>query len=133
IMKPVHRARNASKLAHEDVISRMPENVITDIMNRFPIRDAMRTSILASNWRFRWTMLTELVFDQNFSKYLQGPNGEKSYDERNISRILLNLICPIKKFYLYIPNYYKVLDVKDISHWVLFLSKKGIKELTITL
>ncbi|GJZ11792.1 hypothetical protein Tco_0546551 [Tanacetum coccineum] len=92
IMKPVHRARKASKLAHEDVISRMPENVITDIMNRLPIRDAMRTSILASNWRFRWTMLTELVFDQNFSKYLQGPNGEESYDERNISRILLNLI-----------------------------------------
>nr|GFB76918.1 hypothetical protein [Tanacetum cinerariifolium] len=37
------------------------ENVITDIMNRLPIRDAMRTSNLASNWRFRWTMLTELV------------------------------------------------------------------------
>nr|GEW29616.1 hypothetical protein [Tanacetum cinerariifolium] len=50
IMKPVHRARKASKLAHEDAISRMPENVITDIMNRLPIRDAMRTSNLASNW-----------------------------------------------------------------------------------
>ncbi|KAI3796252.1 hypothetical protein L1987_38919 [Smallanthus sonchifolius] len=117
--KVVRRRNKASKFDSGDVICNMPENVITNIMNHLPIRDAVRTSILARNWRFKWTMLTQLVFKHRFSKY-----------GRDLSRLLLHLKGPITKFLLYIPDY-MVLDGEDINHWILFLSRKGIKDFTL--
>nr|XP_043625869.1 F-box/FBD/LRR-repeat protein At1g13570-like [Erigeron canadensis] len=111
-----HQYISASEV---DVISKMPENVVTHILDRLSIQDAVGTSILSKSWRFKWTMLTQLVFDT-----------KKYYDERNLSRLLLQLKGPIKKFVLHIPNY-KVLDVKDINHWIMFLSGKGIQEFTL--
>ncbi|XP_071739457.1 F-box/FBD/LRR-repeat protein At1g13570-like [Rutidosis leptorrhynchoides] len=127
-MEPAPVKRNASKSASEDIISRMPEDVIANILDRLPIHYAVRTSILSGNWRFKWTLLSNVVFDKEFYEYLKGLGGENRYDERNIiSRLLFHLKGSITKFDLYIP-YRKVLDVKDIDHWVMFLSKKGIKE-----
>nr|XP_043627208.1 F-box/FBD/LRR-repeat protein At1g13570-like [Erigeron canadensis] len=97
----------------------MPENVVTYILDSLPIKDAARTSILSRTWRFKWTMLTQIVFD--FDKY---------YDERDLSIFLLQLIGPVTKFILLVPNN-KELDVKDIKRWIMFLSRKGIKEFAI--
>nr|GEW21906.1 hypothetical protein [Tanacetum cinerariifolium] len=46
-----------------DILSTLPENVIDDILTRMPIRDAVRTSILSRKWRFCWTSIPKLVFD----------------------------------------------------------------------
>nr|XP_043612581.1 F-box/FBD/LRR-repeat protein At1g13570-like [Erigeron canadensis] len=129
-MKQVHRTGKASKSEPEDVISSMPDNVITNILDRLPLEAAVRTDILSRNWRYRWTMLTQLIFDKRFFEYLQGRVGYWCFDVKNISRLLLHVKGPITKFDLYIPNNV-VLDVEDINHWVLFLSKKGIKEFSI--
>ncbi|KAF5762046.1 putative F-box domain, leucine-rich repeat domain superfamily, F-box-like domain superfamily [Helianthus annuus] len=119
-MEEVERThKKASKFASEDVICNMPENVITNILNHLPIRDAVRTSVLARNWRFKWTMLTQLVIKCRFSKY-----------GRDLSRLLLHLKGPITKFVLYIPDY-MVLDGEDINHWIAFLSRKGIEKFTL--
>ncbi|KAJ0823182.1 putative F-box domain, leucine-rich repeat domain superfamily, F-box-like domain superfamily [Helianthus annuus] len=67
-------ALKASKT--EDVISSMPEDVVTHILDRLPVQDAVKTSILSRNWRFKWTMLSQLVFDDNFFDYLTKTNGE---------------------------------------------------------
>nr|XP_043626254.1 F-box/FBD/LRR-repeat protein At1g13570-like [Erigeron canadensis] len=121
-MEPIHghiKHHRRILASEDDVISSMPENVVTNILDRLPIQDAVRTSILSRTWRFKWTMLTQLVFDT-----------KKYYDERNISRLLLQLKGPITKFVLCIPDD-KVLDVMDIYHWVMFLSGKGIQEFTL--
>ncbi|XP_071739456.1 F-box/FBD/LRR-repeat protein At1g13570-like [Rutidosis leptorrhynchoides] len=127
-MEPTPMKHNASKSASEDIISRMPEDVIANILDRLPIQYALRTCILSKNWRFKWTLLSNVVFDKKFFEYLQELGGENRYDERNIiSRLLFHLKGSITKFHLYIP-YGKVLDVKDINRWVIFLSRKGTKE-----
>ncbi|KAK1425519.1 hypothetical protein QVD17_20872 [Tagetes erecta] len=90
----------------------------------------MRTSTLSKNWRFKWTMLTQLIFDENFFIYLSDTNDEKNYG-RIISMFLLHLKGDITKFVLYIGgSCYSVL-AEDISLWILFLSKKGVKDLTL--
>ncbi|XP_071716255.1 F-box/FBD/LRR-repeat protein At1g13570-like [Rutidosis leptorrhynchoides] len=122
---------NASELASEDIISRLPENVITHILDFLPIQYAVRTSILSRNWRFKWTLLRHVVFDEKFFEFLQVLGGENWYDESIINRLLLHLKGCITKFHLYIPND-KVLDVMDVNHWVMILSRKGIKELYLT-
>ncbi|XP_071732922.1 F-box/FBD/LRR-repeat protein At1g13570-like [Rutidosis leptorrhynchoides] len=109
----------------------MPDNVVTNILDRLPTQYAVRTAILSRKWRFKWTMLTHLVFDFLFFKYLVGLGIVNWYDVRNIiSRLLLHLKGPITKFVLYIPHG-KVFDVEDINDWIMFLSRNGVKEFTL--
>ncbi|XP_071711837.1 F-box/FBD/LRR-repeat protein At1g13570-like isoform X1 [Rutidosis leptorrhynchoides] len=138
-MELIQGTRKASNLSlNDDIISSMPDIVITYILNHLPIQDAVRTSILARNWRFKWTLLTQLVFDRDFVKYLyrlylDGINKNKNknwYDERIISNLLTHVKGPITKFYLRVPND-KELNVKDLHNWVLILSRKGIMEFTL--
>jgi len=129
IMEPSHGTRNASESATEDLdfISNMPDIVITNILDRLPTRDAISTSILSRDWRFKWTLLSRLVFDKHLYEYLSTTKHGRHY-QRIISRLLPNLRCDIIKFVLYTKE--QCYD-EDIAHWLLFLSTKGVKDLTI--
>ncbi|XP_076927839.1 F-box/FBD/LRR-repeat protein At1g13570-like [Bidens hawaiensis] len=128
IMELVHGTHKASKFTSEDFISNMPDNVVTSILDRLPLQDTVRTSILARNWRFYWTMLSQLVLDKDFFKYLLEKEGEKCY-RRIISRLILDIKGAITKFSLCINK--EVLDDEDIKHWFLLLSRKGVKDVTL--
>nr|XP_043636378.1 F-box/FBD/LRR-repeat protein At1g13570-like [Erigeron canadensis] len=131
-MELVHGGSSkASKfVAEDDFISSLPETLITSILDRLPIRDAVRTGILARNWRLKWTMLSQLVLDEQFFKDLLGAQGISSYDWRNVIQFLLHLKGSITKFTLRLPKH-RVVNDKDINHWFLFLSGKGIKDVTL--
>ncbi|KAF3442133.1 hypothetical protein FNV43_RR16049 [Rhamnella rubrinervis] len=47
-----------------DFVSDLPQSIIETILTGLPIRDAVRTSILSSKWRYKWSTLTQLVFDE---------------------------------------------------------------------
>ncbi|XP_076918218.1 F-box/FBD/LRR-repeat protein At1g13570-like [Bidens hawaiensis] len=117
----------ASELAPEDFISNMPDNVITNILHRLPLLDAVRTAILSRNWRFKWTKLSELLFDDIFFSYLLETKDENTFG-MIVSRILLHISGAVTKSVLILS----VLDVESIHHLILFLSKNGIKDLTLT-
>nr|XP_043626922.1 F-box/FBD/LRR-repeat protein At1g13570-like [Erigeron canadensis] len=131
-MEVVHR-RKASKVSpkvEEDVISTMPEDVIVNIMERLPLKDAVGTSILSTSWRFKWTLLTRLIFEYEFFSSL----GKRKihFDKTNISRFLLHLKGPITKFALSYTDHDIKVDVEDIHHWVMLLSRiRGLMELTL--
>ncbi|KAI3719919.1 hypothetical protein L6452_20825 [Arctium lappa] len=131
IMEWVHGTSKASKFASEDIISNMPKNVITNILDRLPIQDAVRTGILSRSWRFNWTMLSQLVFDEKLFRYLQRKEHNQFY-KRDLGRLLLHFRGFIAKFVLYIPDrvYHQTDDGfgEDINHWILFLSTKGMTE-----
>ncbi|KAI7754365.1 hypothetical protein M8C21_006053 [Ambrosia artemisiifolia] len=120
-------ALEASEFTPEDFISKMPDNVITSILHRLPLLDAVRTGILSRTWRFKWTMLTQLKFNEEFFLYLMKTKGVDSIG-RIISRLLLNLNGAVTKT-VFVPV---ILDVDDIRRLIMFLSSKGIKDLTIT-
>ncbi|KAL8268835.1 hypothetical protein R6Q59_002633 [Mikania micrantha] len=120
----------ASKFKHKDFISNMPDNVVTRILDRLPLQEAVRTGILSRNWRFKWTMLSQLVFDEKFFMYLLRTERESEYG-RIISRLLLHLKGVIAKFVLSMDKHtYCILGSEDIEHWILFLSRNGVKDLT---
>ncbi|XP_071709883.1 F-box/FBD/LRR-repeat protein At1g13570-like [Rutidosis leptorrhynchoides] len=129
-MDSVFGKHKTSKSAFKDIISSMPEDVITNILNRLPIQYAVTTSTLSRNWRFKWTSLSHVVLDKEFFDFLRGLGVENWYSEMIISQILHHLKGSITKFDLFIP-YDKVLDVNTIDHWLMLLSKKGIKELKL--
>ncbi|XP_076918221.1 F-box/FBD/LRR-repeat protein At1g13570-like [Bidens hawaiensis] len=109
----------------------MPDNVLTNILDRLPLQDAARTAILARNWRFKWTMLiSQLVFDEDFFEYLRKTKAENDNQVRVISRILFQLRGAITKFFLYVDDDLDVED-EDVIHWISFLFGKGMTGLTV--
>ncbi|GJR44234.1 putative F-box-like domain superfamily protein, partial [Tanacetum coccineum] len=93
-----HReAHTASKraTADDDFISSMPDNVMSNIMDRLPLQNAVRTSVMSRSWRFKWTLLTQLVLDEYFFKFILA--SRKKFDRTDISRLLLHLKGAIKR------------------------------------
>nr|GEU93362.1 hypothetical protein [Tanacetum cinerariifolium] len=129
-MERVNGKRKASP--EEDFISSMPDIIITNILNRLPIDEAVRTSILSTYWRSKWTMLTQLNFGFEFY-YLLEEKGNEISCLRIISRLLLHLKGPITKFVLYFDDEEScsTLEIEDIKNWVVFLSENGIQDFTL--
>uniref|UniRef100_M1E051 Ubiquitin-protein ligase n=2 Tax=Solanum tuberosum TaxID=4113 RepID=M1E051_SOLTU len=43
-----------------DVLSSLPDNVIDEILMCLPLREAVRTSILSTKWRYKWCKIPDL-------------------------------------------------------------------------
>ncbi|XP_022020397.1 F-box/FBD/LRR-repeat protein At1g13570-like isoform X4 [Helianthus annuus] len=152
----IQGTHKAPKLAPQDFISSMPDIVINNILDRLPFRNAVRTSVLSSNWRFKWTMLTQLVLDVDFFDSLEAVDEDEEDEEEDedeedeeededeedeeevdddesnnesiVSKLLLQLRGPITKFELSVDD---ISDADDMDNWILFLSRRGLKDLTL--
>ncbi|KAJ0986950.1 hypothetical protein J5N97_005306 [Dioscorea zingiberensis] len=114
-----------------DRISFLPENVIETILMGIPLRDAVRTSILSTIWRYRWKNLPQIVFDEKsfpLSKWRTRSDFENKM-VKSIDQVLLLHVGQIHKFTLDID----LNSLSDIDRWILFLSRNGIKELTLAI
>ncbi|KAF8407742.1 hypothetical protein HHK36_006877 [Tetracentron sinense] len=107
-----------------DIISNLPKHVIETILVHLPIRDAVRTSVLSHKWRYKWDTIPELVFDDNSIE-----DGTIRIDKlvNFIDRVLLLHRGPVHKFHLFTS----FLNDSLIDSWILFLSRNGIKELSL--
>ncbi|GJW06049.1 F-box/FBD/LRR-repeat protein-like protein [Tanacetum coccineum] len=121
-MELAHGTRQVSQIAPDDFISSMPDDVISNILDRLQVKDAIRTDIWSRNWRFKWTMLPKLIFDKKFFR-------QNNFKGNELSELLFHLKGPITKFALFIDP--TILDVEDVNRCVLILSRKGIKVLTL--
>ncbi|KAJ0986957.1 hypothetical protein J5N97_005313 [Dioscorea zingiberensis] len=114
-----------------DRISFLPINVIETILMGIPLRDAVRTSILSHMWRHRWKNIPQIVFDEKsfpLSECRTGSDFEKKM-VKSIDQVLFHHHVQIHKFTL--VTYVK--SPSDIDRWILFLSRNGIKELTLAI
>ncbi|CAM8950482.1 unnamed protein product [Rhodiola kirilowii] len=107
-----------------DRISELPVHLREHILEYLYIWKAVATSVLSSKWRFCWTGLRKLQFDEDFW-CVNLPLDH----ERVIDRILLLHSGPIREFTLFIPeiNY----DTLDITVWLRVLSNKGVQKIEI--
>ncbi|XP_009594958.1 F-box/FBD/LRR-repeat protein At1g13570-like isoform X1 [Nicotiana tomentosiformis] len=107
-----------------DTISNLPCNVVDEILGCLPLKDAVKTSILSKDWRYKWVTRQELDFGYNFF-------GSFAHDQEAktiIYQVLLIHKGPILKFKL---GGFNLKSCPDIDHWILFLSKKNIQEFTL--
>lgn len=87
----ISKKRNgkSSSKGRRDVISNLPEDIINLILVHLPIRDAIRTSILSTNWRYKWDSIPDLVFDRHCFRY-----NTKAMDV--VDHALLHHVGPIR-------------------------------------
>ncbi|KAL1819161.1 hypothetical protein ACET3Z_014030 [Daucus carota] len=124
----------------KDRISELPQNVRATILCFMPIQDAVRTSILSKKWRYCWTMMPHLIFDEKFVDGIWGKLGYVDDDDlmaykfvSRINKIILLHKGPILKFSLYIPHYNCDAQIVHdfIDQWIPLLSVKGTKEVIL--
>ncbi|WMV43077.1 hypothetical protein MTR67_036462 [Solanum verrucosum] len=85
-------------------------------------KDAVKTSILSKDWRYKWVTRQELDFNDEFFKSFKQDEEAK----RIIYQVLLVHKGPILKFRLH-----RITSCPDIDHWMHFLSKKNVQEFTL--
>ncbi|CAI9269020.1 unnamed protein product [Lactuca saligna] len=126
--------RRVVTCAKEDIISNLPEHLIDSILERVPLEEAARTSILSKNWRYRWTKMGALAFDEQFfKKYAKNGAFGRNGFIRIINKVLILHNGPISKFLLHIPNMNMFLDCfEEVDQWMLLLSRNRVKELILT-
>ncbi|CAM8956110.1 unnamed protein product [Rhodiola kirilowii] len=110
-----------------DRISELPVNLREHILDCMSIADAVATSVLSSKWRYCWTGLRKLKFDNEFWDF----GGDSTFLEhaRVIDRVLLLHSGPIREFTLFIPEIEN--KTVDINMWLRVLSNNGVEKIEI--
>ncbi|PON45844.1 F-box domain containing protein [Trema orientale] len=109
-----------------DRISNLPWGVLECILLHLPLKEAVRTSVLSSKWRHKWTNLSQYVIDD---KLLSSSVLDKVARWNQIMKILhqveLNHKGRIQKFKL---SAYCRPDHSILVDWIAFLSGNAVKE-----
>jgi len=119
-----------------DRISCLPSHVIDHILSYLPIREAVRTSILSSEWRNNWHTLPNLVFDINCVSNIEAIKDPSIFINkllRIVDHVLRLHSGSINKFQLSDPgcDLIGVNSVADIERWILHLKEKSMKEFVL--
>ncbi|RWR94542.1 F-box/FBD/LRR-repeat-like protein isoform X1 [Cinnamomum micranthum f. kanehirae] len=121
-----------------DFISNLPEDVMSSILALVPLRDAVRTSILSKEWRYKWVSIPDVVFNRDrlmksSSSYSYSSSDDDERDGEDacahvVDQVVSQLIGPISKFSCV---FFSFLSSHHFDRWIGFLSKNhgnGIKE-----
>ncbi|XP_030460512.1 F-box/FBD/LRR-repeat protein At1g13570-like [Syzygium oleosum] len=114
-----------------DKISQLPRDITDQILSRLPIKEAVRTSILSRKWRYKWSSVPQLVFDDRCTNCRGVPSLLPSLHEnlvKIIDKVLLLHTGPIQKFKL---SHKEFCAPSDIDHWIVHLSRVSIKEIIL--
>ncbi|KAK9947138.1 hypothetical protein M0R45_012572 [Rubus argutus] len=103
-----------------DRLSNLPCHIIDQILSHLPIKEAVRTSVLSTQWRHKSAMLGHLVFDH------QCVSARNQTTFVNIvDHVLLLHTGPVHKFKLSNRDFPAT---TDIDRWILYLSRSSVKE-----
>ncbi|XP_071709220.1 F-box/FBD/LRR-repeat protein At1g13570-like [Rutidosis leptorrhynchoides] len=113
-----HLAEMEPSSFSSDIISGLPQNIIETILCLVPIRDAVRTSILAKKWRNSWNKIPKLVF-----------NEDDMFDNSEEKSVLLLHEGSILEFSLSMNADDNCIEIGQI---ITYLSRKNtVKKLTL--
>ncbi|KAG5560528.1 hypothetical protein RHGRI_003747 [Rhododendron griersonianum] len=118
----------------EDRISNLPKNLIGHILSFLPTKYAVRTGILSTKWKWMWTSISNLDFDDQLFLH-SSANRNSDYREMSflkfVYRVLLLLEgSNINKFRITCSQ---VSDVSYVNSWVTAALLRNVRELDLCL
>ncbi|XP_017233940.1 F-box/FBD/LRR-repeat protein At1g13570 isoform X2 [Daucus carota subsp. sativus] len=133
-MRPiVKRRRKISDPAMaDDLIGNLPMHLISCILDRIPIIDAAKTSILSKTWRNIWRSRSDVNLGRPFMNQLVSGKDRDEWDyiySRAVKRILLAHEGPIVKFVMHKPplTFFK----PYYGSWMSMMASKGVKHISM--
>ncbi|XP_021718694.1 F-box/FBD/LRR-repeat protein At1g13570-like [Chenopodium quinoa] len=110
-----------------DRLSNLPSHIVDGILSWLSIRDAVRTSILSSNWRYKWASLPNLIFDKDCC-----PSNDQAIAKSKLINIIDQVLVLhtgiIQKFKL---SHKDLQAVADIDRWILYVSRSPIEDFVL--
>ncbi|XP_004239431.1 F-box/FBD/LRR-repeat protein At1g13570-like [Solanum lycopersicum] len=121
-------SKHACQSVPLDVLSSLPDNVIDEILMCLPLREAVRTSILSTKWRYKWCRIPDLKLDYKL--------WQSKVDKRSVlkkfTKIIYHLVTshdgPISKFILSIRG---LEDSPVLDKLIYFLSRNSVQHLEL--
>ncbi|KAL9678387.1 hypothetical protein QQ045_016231 [Rhodiola kirilowii] len=86
----------------EDKISDLPDNLIDLILDKLPVAEVVRTSVLTTRWKPCWRRMRKLVLDESFFDQFTQPLEFKF--SSLVGSLLVRLFGPIDEFILHVPS-----------------------------
>ncbi|CAN1171284.1 F-box/FBD/LRR-repeat protein At1g13570 [Linum perenne] len=83
-----------SRRRSADRISNLPDDVMERILMFLPLKDAAKSSILSTKWRYLWTNLPTLVIDESFVDEIAAQRSEDTEDEV-VGKLILLDVCRV--------------------------------------
>jgi len=117
---------------NEDIISKLPDSLITHILSCVPTKDAARTSVLSKRWIDCWTFITKVNLDDSvfYSPKRKKKSGGKTHFINFVNRaLLLTKSNSAESFSLVITNKY---DISLLNTWISCILKRNVKKLSIS-
>ncbi|KAJ4774617.1 F-box/RNI/FBD-like domain protein [Rhynchospora pubera] len=127
-----HEKRIANAATDHDIITILPVEIKEKILTKLPIKDAVRTSILSTKWRYTWASIPEiLVKDDDLVSTLSTIDeaGCSSRFTKIVDLLLFIHKGPILEFNLSTKH----LCPEAFDRWILNLSRNGITKLIFKL
>lgn len=119
----------------DDIISKLPDSLITHILSLLPTKDAVCTSVLSKRWIESWTLITKLDLD-DFVFYYRNLNRKRKKSGGNhhfinfVNRaLLLTKSNSVESLSLVIRDKY---DLTLLNTWISCILKKRVKMLFVS-
>ncbi|XP_042517611.1 F-box/FBD/LRR-repeat protein At1g13570-like [Macadamia integrifolia] len=102
----------------QDKLDNVPENILENIFSRLSMIDMVRTSVLSTNWRYKWVSFPHLIFND---KCIPSSNGSLDHDKlvKIINHVLVVHRGPIQTFKI---TSSQLQTCSEIDSWILSLS-----------
>ena len=129
---PKHKHLKRQKMNEgEDMISKLPESLVSRILSLLPTKDAVRTSVLSKRWIRLWRSITKLDLDDSVFYSPKKKAGGKQHFVNFVYRaLLLTKSSSLDGFTLVIGNNYKY-DVSLVNTWISSVLSRSVKKLCI--
>ncbi|XP_074335115.1 F-box/FBD/LRR-repeat protein At1g13570-like isoform X2 [Apium graveolens] len=119
-----------------DRISNLPIHLKHLILDRLPVDDVARTSVLSKAWSDIWIMYPNLVFDDEFFSRLVSkkfPTEDKQVQLSEVSKTISNILLlhsgPILTFILNVPLHLPLHQSMNV--WIKKISINGVRTLEL--
>ncbi|XP_073121518.1 F-box/FBD/LRR-repeat protein At2g26030-like [Henckelia pumila] len=121
--------KHADKKARADVdiISNMPESIISKILSLLPTKDVLRTSVLSKDWEYKWTGIYNI--DINDMDRILLKSTRKTSVANCVDRIfILSRNSSLTRFCLSFRHKY---DTRRMITWISAALMRNVQELDI--
>ncbi|KAF5198430.1 F-box/FBD/LRR-repeat protein [Thalictrum thalictroides] len=112
-----------------DRISTLQIELITCILTFVPIRDAVRTSVLSWDWRYKWMTIPKILIRD--SSVPRVSVADREHEKRLVDFVNHVMLLHFDKLYKFDMEIYLESSSNDVDRWIHLLARKLVEEVVL--